>query len=142
MNSSAQRLLFLWVISFTYLTLNAQSSKVGGYIYGWQNYDNNDTSGLGSRMISFDSTDLRDIIHAPATGVHPRVYFGPSEIPDIKNRLDSTTSGNSIKATLHAYTTLLHLGSSYNQNASYALDAHGQRYIGCLLYTSPSPRDA
>ena len=120
-----------WVIMICLVSLNltGQTTKKGGFIYGWQNYNNNDTSGLGNRIVTFDSTGMQDIVHAPVAGIHPRIYFGPSEIPDIKQRLDSTASGNSVKASLHAHTTLLHLGSSYSQTGSYALDADGERYI-------------
>lgn len=118
----------LLAIGFTQL-VQSQSSQVGGFIYEWSSYTNDESTGLGPRIVNWDSTDLAPIVHAPAVGVHPRVYFGPSEMPDILNRLDNTASGNEAKATIHAYATLLHLGASYNQNASYALDPDGNRYI-------------
>ncbi len=126
-----QLYLLLLVISFLPIdsTLHGQNSKKGGYIYGWNNYTSDPSTGLGSRNVVLDSTDLRAIVHAPATGIHPRLYFGPSEIPDIKNRPENTISGQAVKANLHAYTTLLHLGSSYNQRASSALDTNGERHI-------------
>ncbi len=114
---------------FCATTLLAQSTKKGGFIYNWNNYTSDENTGLGNRAVVWDSTEMADIVHAPATGIHPRVYFGPSEIPDIKNRLENTPSGQAVKAQIHAYATLLHLGSSYNQNANYALDDFNNRYI-------------
>jgi len=109
---------------------HAQREKKGGYIYGWNDYTNDNTVGLGSRTVAWDSTNLAQIKHAPDIGVHPRVYFGPSEIPDIKNRLDNTLSGRAVKASIRAYALLLNLGhSNYNQNADYARDASGNKYI-------------
>lgn len=118
------------IILFIITTTNAQSSKKGGYIYGWDNYSTDNTIGLGNRAVAWDSTDLVQVKHAPEIGIHPRVYFGPSEIPDIRNRLDNTLSGNAVKASIRAYTLLLNLGySNYNQNASYARDPSGNKYI-------------
>jgi len=109
-----------------------QSSK-GGYIDQWQNYDNSMQLGLGDREIEWNFDGLRKIDTVPETGVHPRVFFGPSEIPDLIDRMKNTTSGQHVSAQIHAFTTLLHLGygngGSYNHNASYAQDAFGNRYI-------------
>ena len=181
-----KNLLLLLLTFFITINLQSQSTQKGGFTYGWQNYGTDNLTGLGERAVTFDSTGLADIVHAPAIGVHPRVYFGPSEIPDIISRLANTESGQAVRANIHAYTTLIHLGSSYNQNSSYALDNDGNRHIDnsgawntepfftalknndptvwdgvpiktkhrtaammsleafmcCLLYTSPSPRDA
>ncbi len=123
------RLLFILIFCSNLLEVSAQTVKKGGFIYGWDDFTSDETTGLGSRIVEWDSTDLVDIIHAPEIGVHPRVYFGPSEIPAIIDRLDNTTSGQQAKATIHAYTTLLHLGSTYNQSHPYALDPDGNRYI-------------
>lgn len=117
------------IILLTTTQVFSQTSQKGGYMYGWSNYTNDDLTGLGSRTVNWDSTDLVDVVHAPVIGVHPRVYFGPSEIPEIKNRLDSTMSGASVKATIHAYTTLLHLGTSYGPWQPYAVDNNGYRHL-------------
>ena len=121
--------LYFILVLFMSQQLLGQASKRGGYIYGWSNYSTDDLTGLGSRTVNWDSTGLVDIVHAPTTGIHPRVYFGPSEIPSIRYRLDSTVSGQDVKGALHAYTTLLHLGASYSQSQPYALNASGFRHI-------------
>ena len=73
---------------------------------------------------------LRSIVHAPEVGTHPRVFFGPAEIPDILQRLETSNSGQAVKAQIHAFTTLLHLGAGgYNHNASYGQDDYGNRLI-------------
>ncbi len=123
------RFLLIIVVIFCCMNGYSQATQRGGFVYEWSSYSSDDYTGLGNRLVHWDSTDLVDIVHAPAIGVHPRVYFGPSEIPAIKQRLDSTLSGQAIKATIHAYTTLLHLRGAYSQNQPYALDPDGNRYI-------------
>ena len=110
--------------------LIAQSNQVGGFGYNWSKYDKSYEQGLGQRTVIFDSTDMRAIAHAPEIGTHPRVFFGPSEIPDIKNRLSTTRSGQAITDQIHAFTTLLHFGAAnYNHNSSYGSDSEGNRWI-------------
>lgn len=123
------RFLLIIIGVFFYLNIYGQATKRGGFIYNWSNYTSDNYTGLGSRAVLWDSTGLVDIVHAPPIGIHPRIYFGPSEIPAIKNRLDSTVSGQAVKATIHAYTTLLHLQGGYNQGQPYALDPDGNRHI-------------
>ena len=106
---SFPKLLLVILLFLSTTTLLSQREKKGGYIYGWNNYTDDFTDGLGTREIEWDSTNVAIIKHAPNIGIHPRVYFGPSEMPDILNRLNTTSSGQEIKALMHAYTTLLHL---------------------------------
>ncbi len=122
--------LLFFTVLFT--TSYSQQAQKGGFTDQWSSYSNDDLIGLGNRIVNWDSTGLVDIVHAPAVGVHPRVYFGPSEIPDIVRRLDSTTSGNAIKKVIEAHCRLLHLkyiSGGYNQNASYAKDNDNNRLI-------------
>lgn len=106
-------------------------SQAGGFYYGWDNYDQSDTAGLGNRLITFDNSHVRDIPHAPEFGIHPRIFFGPDEIPAIRQRLDSLESGQAVAAQLHAFTTLMVLGSpAYDSNAEYARDQFDRPWIG------------
>ncbi len=105
-------------------------SQAGGFDYNWTNYP---TGEFGPIPISFDYTGIRSIEHAPATGIHPRIFFGPTEFSEIQNRMLNTTSGQAAMAQIHAYTTLQHKGyvaGGYNHNTSYGLDSFGNRYIG------------
>jgi len=118
---------FLGLCHFSY----AQESQVGGFIDGWENYDNSMDNGLGPRAIEWNTDGLREIVHAPATGIHPRIFFGPSELADIQARLENTASGQAIFGQIHAFTTLLNMGTSaYSQQADYALDEHYNRWVG------------
>lgn len=101
----------------------------GGYDYAWDDYPDSD---FGPLVINFDYTGVRDIEHAPDAGIHPRIYFNPSDVPEIKNRLTTTSSGQEIMAQVHAFTTLLNLGytaGGYNHNYSYGSDSFGNKRI-------------
>jgi len=105
----------------------AQTSKEGGFLYGWDQYTSDIYTGLGPRSVDWNPDGIATIIHAPEIGIHPRVYFGPSEIPRIKNALENTASGRAVTSVLRAYALLLNLGyDGYNQNAK---DTFGNRYI-------------
>ncbi len=111
----------------------AAQSQIGGYIDRWADYDNSDDTGLGQRQFEWDFEGLRVIDSVPDVGVHPRVYFGPDDIPAMKLRLSTTESGQEVAAQIHAYTTLMHLGYSnggtYNHNSSYGRDAQNNKRI-------------
>lgn len=118
------------------LLIDAQSTQKGGFYYGWDEYSSDPNTGLGELMVEFDTTHLVSIKHAPAPGVHPRIYFGPSEKNEILYRLDSLESGRHAKKLVQAYTRLLHLGwwsvsgGTYDRHAEYAKDDYGNRLIG------------
>ena len=122
--------LFALCLSVFHLS-QAQESQIGGFFDGWDNYDNSMGEGLGPRAIDWNTDGLREIVHAPAEGVHPRIFFGPSELAGIQNKLQNTASGQAIFGQIHAFTTLLNLGvSAYSQQAEYALDEHYNRWVG------------
>ncbi len=119
---------FLFCLFWASQSLFAQSQP-GGFTDQWANYLPGE---LGPISIVQDFTNVRNIEAAPAVGVHPRIYFGPSEIAGIKTNLTTTTSGQAALATIHAYTTLLHKGYSaggYSHSANYAKDAFGNKQI-------------
>lgn len=106
------------------------NSQPGGYDYAWESYTNDETTGLGSRPITFDYSGTNTISHAPPAGVHPRVFFSPEDIPEIRNRMDNTQSGQHIMGQIHAYTTLMHLGRDvYNWAQPYGQDPSGNQWI-------------
>ena len=118
-------ILFLLIFQISY----AQDSQPGGFTYGWDNYDNSDSLGLGSRAVNWDFTGIREISHAPDPGIHPRIFFNPEDISEIKNRLQTTKSGQAVAKQIHAFTTLLNLGTDYQHNSSYGWDDFDNRWI-------------
>jgi len=105
-------------------------SQPGGFTHEWSSYA---PGAFGPTTIVFDTNGLRAIEQVPAPGIHPRIYFGPSELPEIRQRLQTTLSGQEVMKQIHSYTTLLHFGyggtGTYSHNASYAKDAFGNRRI-------------
>lgn len=114
-----RELLFLSILLLFSLGLKAQDSKVGGLTEGWNNYNNSTTDGLGPRIIDYNYIGMRSIDSVPPIGVHPRVYFGPNEIDEIRSRLNTSNSGQEVRDQIRAYTTLAHLG--YYQQARIPL---------------------
>ncbi|MEM7035965.1 MAG: hypothetical protein AAF570_03225 [Bacteroidota bacterium] len=117
-------------LSQIFLNHAAAQSQAGGFTDQWANYGPGE---FGSLSITFDTAGLRALERAPANGVHPRIYFGPSELPGLRSRLQNTLAGQEVMKQIHAYTTLLHFGYSnggmYSHNANYAKDAFGNRRI-------------
>jgi hypothetical protein len=115
-------------------SVTTQSDSLqGGYTYKWATYNHSDNNyyGLGPDTVTFDTTGMQFVKHAPPIGVHPRVFCNPEDSTAIKWRLQNTASGKAIAAKIHAFTVLLQLGSkAYNQKASYAVDSLGKPYIG------------
>ncbi|MFK7936504.1 MAG: T9SS type A sorting domain-containing protein [Saprospiraceae bacterium] len=112
-----------------FLQLCFAQSAPGGFAEQWANYP---SDAFGTKTITLDQSGLRSIERTAATGVHPRIYFNQSEIPAIKSRLENSQSGQQVMATIHAFTTLLHLGytaGGYSHNAAYAKDPDGNRRI-------------
>lgn len=109
------------------------SSSVGGFYYRWDDYDH--AEAFGTVNPAFVMDDLVTVSHIPEVGVHPRIFFGPDDIPEIKNRMNNTASGQEAMKQIHAYTTLLHLGygtlggTPYSHNASYGRDDQGNTRI-------------
>ena len=112
----------------------------GGTTYGWSGFTNNESTGLGSVSIVQDFSGVTNIRHAPAVGVHPRIYFNPSDTAELFNRLRTTTFGQKIMKCIKAYTILLNKGLSggFNNNASYARDEFNIPFISNTGYSDVS----
>jgi len=125
------KLTFLSLLLFTTLAFT-QNTQPGGWDYQWNTFTNAD-SDLGQRQVPFDYNGVRQIHEVPAPGIHPRIYFGPDEIPELKTRLETTASGQAIRRVIHAYNVLLHrgyVGGTYLHSDPYGLDPAGNRLVG------------
>ena len=114
-------------------------SVQGGFTYNLSYLDPTTIwapNGIGPSTITpatEDMTGLRMVEHAPAVGVHPRVFINPEDSTSIRWRLANTYSGKSAAKWIHAYTTFLNLGdvsgSPWNYSRYYNLDTMGYEYI-------------
>ncbi|MEM0966329.1 MAG: hypothetical protein AAGJ81_09305 [Verrucomicrobiota bacterium] len=109
--------------------------QAGGFDYGWEAFDSSQNLGIGDKTYVNDYTGVRPLRHAPAGGVHPRILFNPEDIPDIKDRIATTASGQAAFKQLRAYTIMLNLGRGpYDESADYARDASGNPLINNLSF--------
>ena len=73
---------------------------------------------FGPWDVQFDASELRQLRPVPAPGVHPRIFFGPDDLPEIQDRLKNTKCGrlmwNKILSWSHA------LRGTYDDQAEYA----------------------
>jgi|GEM_PF-3341673 len=84
----------------------------------------------GPRQPVFNYAGVRRFSPAPTVGVHPRIYFGPDELPEIRARLRTTAPGIESMKQIEAYTKILALGgTAYDRNAVYAKDSSGTARI-------------
>ncbi|MEI8271390.1 MAG: T9SS type A sorting domain-containing protein [Paludibacter sp.] len=114
-------------------------SQSGGFDYQWKNFT---SAEVGTRTWTFDYSGVRTIKHAPAVGVHPRIFFNPEDTSDIRIRLNTTINGKELNRKRHAFTTLLNLGYSggtYSSSASYAKNSLGQTYVSNSGYWDMKP---
>lgn len=99
----------------------------GGFDYNWAKYA---AGAFGDRTVRFDYSGARPILHAPAVGVHPRIYFNPEEIPAIADRLNNTNNGREVAKKMRAFNILLHKGKAgFNTHADYNTTPAGMVYI-------------
>ena len=73
---------------------------------------------FGSRPIQFDETGVRPLHQIPAPGVHPRIFFTPDDLPDIRRRLKETQCGQAAWKNILCWTEMMK--GNYDDKADYA----------------------
>jgi hypothetical protein len=73
---------------------------------------------FGSREVQFDQSGVRQLEQVPAAGVHPRIFFTPADLPDIRTRLKQTRCGQEAWKNLLCWTEMMK--GKYDENADYA----------------------
>lgn len=73
---------------------------------------------FGSSKIVFDRTGVRSPGKVPSPGVHPRIFFSPDDVPELRRRLKETRGGQEAWKNLLAYANAMKL--TYDENADYA----------------------
>jgi hypothetical protein len=73
---------------------------------------------FGSRLVTCDQTGVRQIPQAPPAGVHPRICFGPEQIPDVRRRLKETRCGQEAWKNLLCWTEMMK--GVYDDTQDYA----------------------
>jgi hypothetical protein len=73
---------------------------------------------FGSREVTFDQTGVRTLRQTPAPGVHPRIFFTPEDLPDVRRRLKETRCGQEVWKNILSWTEMLK--GCYDDHADYA----------------------
>ena len=123
-------------------------SAKGGFAYKFAFADNNTIAipnGIGPSLYNpttIDTTGLRFIKHAPAYGIHPRIYCNPEDSTSIRFRFQNTNSGRALAKYIHNFTILLQLGynpGTYSLSANYAGDTLGNTLLTNVGAASVKP---
>lgn len=73
---------------------------------------------FGSRTVQFDQTGVRAVAQAPAHGVHPRIFFGPAELPEVRKRVKETRCGQEAWKNILCWTEAMK--GTYDDSQDYA----------------------
>ncbi|MFP5039917.1 hypothetical protein [Parasediminibacterium sp. JCM 36343] len=97
----------------SYSNYNDINGKSGVIL--WGSLKPND---FGSRNVPLDQTNVRKLRQVPAPGIHPRIYFGPDDLPDIRKNLKETKCGQEAWKNILCWTEMMK--GKYNDKAPYA----------------------
>ncbi len=109
----------------TTISVLLTDSLQGGFTTALSFFDPNSIwapNGIGPSTITPATQDMSSLCmvkHAPAIGIHPRVFCNPEDSTSIRWRIANTYSGKSAARWIHAYTTMLNLGFGTGYTFSY-----------------------
>ena len=73
---------------------------------------------FGSRPVTFNYDGVRKLNQVPAPGVHPRIYFGPDDLPEIRKNLKETKCGQGCWKNILSWTEMMK--GKYDDSKEYA----------------------
>ena len=97
----------------SYANFKNEDGSLGTLLWGAAN-----PKDFGSRKVTSNYEGLRKIRQVPALGIHPRIYFGPAELPDIRERLKETRCGQESWKNIISWTEMMK--GNYDDKAEYA----------------------
>ena len=97
----------------SYSNYTDASGKPGVLIWGKAPFED-----FGERKVAFDESGVRQLRQAPAPGIHPRIYFGPEDLPDVRRRLRETRCGQEAWKNLLCWTQMMK--GEYDDAQDYA----------------------
>ena len=97
----------------SYSNYKDENSKPGVIL--WGSLKDKD---FGSRNVTFNQEGVRKVNQVPAPGIHPRIYFGPDDLPEIKKNLKETQCGQACWKNILSWTEMMK--GNYDDKADYA----------------------
>ncbi len=97
----------------SYSNFKDENGKPGVLI--WGNAKPND---FGSRSVTFNYDGVRKVNQVPTPGVHPRIYFGPDDLPEIRKNLKETQCGQACWKNILSWTAMMK--GDYDDTKEYA----------------------
>ncbi len=73
---------------------------------------------FGSRSVTFNYDGVRKVSQVPAPGIHPRIYFGPDDLPEIRKNLKETQCGQGCWKNILSWTEMMK--GNYDDTKEYA----------------------
>ncbi|NQX00199.1 LamG domain-containing protein [bacterium] len=73
---------------------------------------------FGSRAVSFDPSGVRKLRQSPPAGVHPRIFFGPDDLADVRKRVRETRCGQEAWKNILSWTEMAK--GRYDDTLDYA----------------------
>ena len=73
---------------------------------------------FGSLKVAFSGDGVRSVGKVPAPGVHPRMFFSPEDLPELRRRIKEDRGAQEAYKNILAWANALKL--TYDENASYA----------------------
>jgi hypothetical protein len=73
---------------------------------------------FGSREVQFDQTGVRPLRQVPGAGVHPRIFFGPDDLAEVRQRLKETRCGQQAWRNILCWTEMMK--GKYDDSKEYA----------------------
>jgi len=97
----------------SYSNYRDEYGKPGVLIWG-----NANPKDFGSRPVTFNYDGVRKVKQVPAPGVHPRIYFGPDDLPEIRKNLKETQCGQACWKNILSWTEMMK--GNYDDKKDYA----------------------
>ena len=91
-------------------------SYASGEPLPWTMFHPND---FGTLKVTFDPKGVRPVGEVPAPGVHPRIFFSPQDLPEIRQRIKEDKGAQEAWKNVLAYSHALR--KDYDEKADYAL---------------------
>ncbi len=97
----------------SYSNYKDENGKPGVLLWGAGN-----PKDFGCRPVTFNYDGVRKVNQVSAPGIHPRIYFGPDDLPEIRKNLKETQCGQACWKNILSWTEMMK--GNYDDTKDYA----------------------